>query len=339
MLDLGTAEAVGLVKLRDLHTEDLFTKPNVVGVGIGFKKKKGRVYKKKHSIVVYVKKKIKTAELSRSDRVPDILGYKSFAFPTDVIQVGEFRALSRTDKVRPCEGGYSIGHYLITAGTFGFLVEDIETGARLILSNNHVLANSNNANIGDSIYQPGPRDGGVEADRIAGLLRFVPIQFAEDTCPVTNLYLWLGNLFAKLVRSKSRLYAKRQVENYVDCAVALPDIPADVLPTILEIGEVKGVNEDVSVGTKSKKSGRTTELTFGQVQTVGTTVMVNYGGKNALFADQIVWDIGSAGGDSGSAILDMNDKFIGLLFAGGEGTTIGNRARRVLDSAKVRIIS
>lgn len=338
MLNLGTAEAVGLVKLRDLFSEDLFTKPNVVGVGIGFKKKKGRVCKK-HSIVVYVKKKIKSAELSRSDRVPDILGYKDrFAFPTDVIQVGEFRALSRTDKVRPCPGGMSIGHYLITAGTFGFLVRDKISGKAVILSNNHVLANSNNSNIGDSIYQPGHYDDGCEVDRIAGLLRFVPIQFAEDTCPVTNLYLWLGNLFAKLVKSKSRFYAKRQVENYVDCAIALPDNPTDVLSTILDIGKVKGINSDVEVGAKLKKSGRTTELTFGEVQSIGTTVLVNYGGKNALFADQIVSTVGSAGGDSGSGILDTNNNFVALLFAGGEGTTIGNPAKRVLDDLNVDLL-
>ena len=264
--------------------------------------------------------------------------YSDYAFPTDVIQVGEFRALSRTDRMRPCPGGMSIGHYQITAGTFGMLVKDKDSGARLILSNNHVLANSNDAEIYDSILQPGTHDGGrMPEDAIAQLLRFVPIEFAEDTCSITNLYVWLGNLFAKLFRSKSRLYAKRDVENYVDCAVAVPKNPDDVLPSILEIGEVAGINEDVAVGTKLKKSGRTTELTFGQVQSIGTTTLVNYGGKNALFADQIVSDVGSAGGDSGSAILDEFNNFVALLFAGGEGTTIGNRARRVLDSLNVRI--
>src|SRR3546814_8805883 len=47
-----------------------------------------------------------------------------------------------------------------------------------ILSNNHVLANSNNATPGDAVLQPGPFDGGTDpADRIASLSRFIPITF------------------------------------------------------------------------------------------------------------------------------------------------------------------
>jgi len=335
-MNLENVKALGLVDLRDLYTEDLLTRSGVVGVGIGTKKTKG-IDTNKLAIIVYVKKKLKLVDLNDRDKIPNILNSRWVAFPTDVVQVGEFRALSRTDRVRPCPGGMSIGHHKITAGTFGFVVKDTDSGTKLILSNNHVLANSNDAMVGDAILQPGPYDGGILSDKIAGLLRFIPIQFAEDTCPMTNIYIWLGNLFARLSRSKSRLYAKRQIENYVDCAVAVPD-PDDVLPTILEIGEVAGINEDVSVGTKLKKSGRTTELTFGHVQSIGTTVMVNYGGKNALFVDQIISDVGSDGGDSGSAILDDDNKFVALLFAGGEGTTIGNRARLVMDSLNISIL-
>ena len=58
MLDLGTANAIGLTNLCNQYSEDLFTKPGVIGVGMGFKKKRGR-YTKKHSIIVYVKKKIR----------------------------------------------------------------------------------------------------------------------------------------------------------------------------------------------------------------------------------------------------------------------------------------
>ena len=74
--------------------------------------------------------------------------------------------------------GISIGHYSITAGTFGAVVRDAATNARLILSNNHVLANSNSGSKGDTILQPGRYDGGKDPqDRIAELERFVTINW------------------------------------------------------------------------------------------------------------------------------------------------------------------
>src|SRR3546814_10205184 len=74
-----------------------------------------------------------------------------------------------------------MGHAAITAGTLGGLVRDRETGAVVILSNNHVLANSNQGTAGDAILQPGPADGGTDpGDRIATLARFVAIDFTAD---------------------------------------------------------------------------------------------------------------------------------------------------------------
>src|SRR5881394_2951421 len=53
-------------------------------------------------------------------------------------------------------------------------------GRVYILSNNHVLANSNGATIGDPEYQPGPYDGGTSADQIATLTDFQVISFASN---------------------------------------------------------------------------------------------------------------------------------------------------------------
>ncbi|MDT7864854.1 MAG: hypothetical protein RQ922_03120 [Thermoproteota archaeon] len=73
---------------------------------------------------------------------------------------------------RPVPHGYRIGHISITAGALGCLVRDRVTKEILILSNNHVMANFNNASIGEPIVQPGPYDGGKHpADTIATLLR------------------------------------------------------------------------------------------------------------------------------------------------------------------------
>ena len=52
----------------------------------------------------------------------------------------------------------------------------------LILSNNHVLANSNDATIGDPILQPAAMDGGtVSADTVAKLERFIRLRYTDET--------------------------------------------------------------------------------------------------------------------------------------------------------------
>src|SRR5437899_2107843 len=79
----------------------------------------------------------------------------------------------------PASSHCCLRHPSITAGTIGARVRDA-LGHVYILSNNHVLANSNNANIGDPEYQPGPFDGGTAADQIATLTDFQTISFATN---------------------------------------------------------------------------------------------------------------------------------------------------------------
>src|SRR2546428_261455 len=93
---------------------------------------------------------------------------------------GRLMALSDpTKRQRPAPMGFSVGHPAITAGTIGARVRDA-LGHVYILSNNHVLANSNGASIGDPEYQPGPFDGGTAADQIATLSDFQVISFAAN---------------------------------------------------------------------------------------------------------------------------------------------------------------
>jgi hypothetical protein len=73
---------------------------------------------------------------------------------------------------RPLEAGLSLGHFSITAGTFGFVVEDDD--AFYVLSNNHVLANVNVGQPGDPVVQPGPDDRKPSPATLIGVLdRFV----------------------------------------------------------------------------------------------------------------------------------------------------------------------
>ena len=131
---------------------DILSKPNVVGVGLGFKNNEVGV----KSIVVMVEKKKPLSALTYNQMIP--LAYDGVR--TDVIETGEIKALAYDDRYRPAPGGVSIGHYLITAGTLGSVVYSKVNGQMYLLSNNHVLANCNDAEEGDPIFQPGPIDGG-----------------------------------------------------------------------------------------------------------------------------------------------------------------------------------
>jgi len=315
---------------------------NVTGVGIGRKYVKGKPTNET-CIVVFVSRKLPKEALKPQDLVPaEIEGVK-----TDVREA-VFKAFTAPEekqkKWRPAKGGVSIGHFLVTAGTIACLVRDKADGEKVILSNNHVLANSGNANIGDPIVQPGVYDGGnVLTDTIAKLKRFVPIQFEQgSTCPVAKGFCAVYNGLAKVLGAKTRLVAVKEVYNTVDCAIASPVSPDVVSDEIIDIGVLEGWQRP-NIGLRVRKSGRTTCLTHGEIDTVDLTVRVMYDYKTALFKEQIgiqpLEGKFSDGGDSGSAIIaEDKPKIVGLLFAGdSSGYTIANQIENVMDELNVTV--
>lgn len=344
-----------LKHLIDRHARRLMARVNVVGVGLGCKETGGRKTDTK-AIVVLVSRKVHPSRLSRKDRVPKTLS----EVKTDVIEVGELNLLlpapdlaadralegsNRTTRVRPAPPGVSVGHYQITAGTFGALVHDATTGRPMILSNNHVLANitdgkDGRAKIGDPVYQPGRYDGGGEADTIAHLERFAPIlkMTAEETCPIARGAERLGNYFLKLTfpSHQMKLIRKSGGENLVDAAVAALVNPEDATSDILEIGPVEGTAE-ATPGLKVMKSGRTSAISRGEVQALGATVRVGLGDAGfAVFTDQIVTTAIAQPGDSGSLVVtDDEHKAIGMLSAGSAQATVVSKMENILKLLEV----
>lgn len=249
--------------------------------------------------------------------IVDTLGVQAAScdsVPVNVQVTGEIDAFSHRFRIRPAPGGVSCGHYRITAGTLGCLaVRRLRRGSRLlVLSNNHVLANSNKARFGDAILQPGPADGGRMKDRIAILERFVPIRFNRGVNYVDCATGWA---WPKRVR-KELVYLNRGRRRFFRIGRR---------PVACRRGMLVG------------KSGRTTQLTVGRITDCSLSVRVNYGSSGiAFFRDQIGIRAQrgnfSAGGDSGSVIWTWNRKRnpVGLLFAGGGGLTIANKMGRVL---------
>lgn len=214
---------------------------------------------------------------------------------------------------RPLVAGHSVAHQKVTAGTLGAWVHRGD-GVPLILSNNHVLANSNHAKLGDSIVQPGPAD---DRRRRGG-----PIGLLDE-------FVFLG-----------------KQGNAVDAALATVGKPYE--PQNLAIPEVGLVPGHYSgsvgevIGLKVQKTGRTTGHTWGNVQGLALNLPVDYGdirprvirfdqvleisGKNGPFSD---------GGDSGSLVADGDGWAVGLLFAGDDAATYANHIPSVLDVLKV----
>lgn len=308
---------------------------NVVGVGVGYKEV-GLSRTKQPSMIVFVEKKKPRHELRSGHVVPQKLD----DLDTDVIEIGEVRLLNPKERVRPAQPGMSIGHFKVSAGTFGAVVKDRHTKERLILSNNHILANGSNgidgrAAAGDSIIQPGTYDGGTEKDRVASLIRFAPLIRAhqEADCPVAVGVARAGSRMLGLFRPNYRMVLVKQNRsgNTVDAALARPDSPDLIDDRILEIGRVEGT-AGVSVGDQVFKSGRSSGLTNGKVTATGVTLQVELSGKEkGWFSDQVVADMVSKPGDSGSLVVNQKKQAVGLLFAGSEKYTVFNRIQNVLN--------
>lgn len=319
-------------KIKARQCKDLLSKENVVAVGVGYKTVGGQ-RTGDLSIVCSVIQKLPSVALHWQDCIPQEIE----GVPTDVIETGEIRALQTPmDRWRPAPGGVSIGHPDVTAGTLGCLV--LKGGEPFILSNNHVLANSNLGQIGDAILQPGIYDGGTMDDQIATLEEFVKVLFLFDGLPdcgvavgVTSMANWLARGLGS--RHRLRAYQDLPLEmNLVDAALARPITPDLVIPEILGFGPAPVGQVIGTMGLLIKKSGRTTGITHGEILYVDVTAQVMYGNDIALFTDQLQAGSMCSGGDSGSAVLTEDDKIVGLLFAGSEETTLFNRIENVVDA-------
>ncbi|MBW8001588.1 MAG: carboxypeptidase-like regulatory domain-containing protein [Planctomycetes bacterium] len=238
-------------------------------------------------------------------------------------------------RARPVELGVSGGNIndrslrYCCSGTLGSLVKD-SAGIQYVLSNNHVLARSNQASTGDEISQPGQIDQSCGQNFVvANLSDYVPIKF------------------------KKRGSAP---PNKVDAAIAAV-IGGEVRTdgSVLDIGTLSNNTVAAFIGQSVQKSGRTTGHTFGSVLAVDVTVDIGYsrecGGafnQVARFVNQI--RIGgsdfSDGGDSGSLIVESGNvdpvdglpRAVGLLFAGSSSSTLANPIEPILSLLDVTMV-
>lgn len=245
--------------------------------------------------------------------------------PVQQVVVGAVDALSHRGRHRPAPGGVSVGHVAVTAGTLGSRAIGLTApwdNRHLVLSNNHVLANSNGGRVNDSIIQPGAADGGRHPeDQIAVLARWVPINFGGAANYVDAAFGWAWH---QRIRGE-QYYVSGGRPAYYRTGTA---------PLAASLGMIVG------------KSGRTTGLTQGRITQIGVSVNVSFGGgRIALFRNQLaIQSVNSSPfsqpGDSGSLIWHWATgvRPVGLLFAGGGGVTFANPIGAVLSALNIRLL-
>ncbi|MBK9124938.1 MAG: hypothetical protein IPM16_17725 [Chloroflexi bacterium] len=302
-----------VLQVQATFESQILSKPNVVGVAVGLKESNG-TWTDTMALVALVERKVPLTALSADARIPRQID----DIPTDVYEVGQLKALQLlppTSRFRPTiPPGVSSGHFAITAGTLGAVVKDRITGEKLLLSNNHVFANSNDAQVGDSILQPGPADSGQNpGDAVATLERYVPIRYIEDAdnplpdpgnpTPTPNpqpggcnaavsALVALTNAVARMGGSDRRVVeaaasqaatasasisvkAQVAVDNALDAALAKPNDPTAFSTDIRHIGTITGTKAP-QIGMAVRKAGRTTDYTQSMITLLNATVNVGY---------------------------------------------------------------
>jgi hypothetical protein len=265
----------------------------IEGVDFGLIYQAGRSQPRRQGVRFHVRRKLPLNELAGENVLPSQIA----GIPCDVIEASyQPHALRPTDMINPLQPGISIGNLpRQSTGSLGGFVRDTQTGGICVLSNWHVLCASVEAQIGESICQPGPQHLGVNAPREIGkLLRFADLSHGLD---------------AAIARLGADIAIERE-------PFGLPSAPAGVA--------------EPAVGMRVIKSSTITGVTRGKVDGIGGSFPINY----APFGDARRWMDGvrvvsdpdaqeeeiSLKGDSGALWIDVaTSQAVGLHFAGEDG--------------------
>jgi hypothetical protein len=260
-------------------------------------------------------------------------GFSSSGLQNQQVQVGYVEMGSSGGNANDYDSRQSGGKEYVNdccGGTLGALVSDRNNNL-FILSNNHVLAESDQARTGDTVVQPALVDLNCnpQAGRTVGSLRYVvPIQSSQT------------NVDAALAAATPA----------VDSTGGILQLGPPVNGALTPAAPAAGTGEALTAGLLNQlrvvKSGRTTGLTCSTVNTVNLTVQVDYyydcAETQRYYTKTYVNQIGMPGasfadsGDSGALVLDAgNAQPVGLFFSSGtddsnHGFSVANPIQDVL---------
>jgi hypothetical protein len=208
-------------------------------------------------------------------------------------------------------------------GTLGSLVQ--RNGTFYILSNNHVLARSDAASIGDNIIQPSLIDANCSASGttiVGNLSQFVNLETSGVNVDAAIAQITTGTVDTS--------------GNILSLGATATGSAADAGPPHAGNGITASISENVA------KSGRTTGLTCSAIGAINITTTISYQkGCNTgttfsvTYTNQISVNGGnfSSSGDSGSLIVDQGTADpVALLYGGSDTDTVGNPVADVLNA-------
>jgi hypothetical protein len=214
-------------------------------------------------------------------------------------------------------------------GTLGALVT--RGGVQYILSDNHILARSDAATVGDAIVQPGlidtPTCTTAGTTTVATLSQFSNLQ----ATPSPNVDAAIAQVVAGKVDPAGKII-------YLGASVDTNGVPVPDAPQ----GGAGLPASSVAVGRPVAKSGRSTGLTCSTVEATHISTSVDYtvncDGTGTKFTANYTNQIGVVGGDfsgegdSGSLIVTQDTATpVALLYAGSDTDTVGNPVADVLN--------
>lgn len=306
--------------------------PGVIGVGVGLKEKDGKVTED-ISLQVYVQQKKSESSLPADQIIPkEIEG-----IPTDVLLVGETTSSGCNNQTRysSVRGGIQITNNkpqaadptkidVGTLGCVGTLNNSTERDKYVLLSNNHVIY-ANGAAENDLIYQP---NRNVNTAFEGAIGKIMDLHFEQDvTYPDggPNSY-FIDCARAKILTDFSSCCCN--CNKGVGFDNEITELNVNAVNTISNHRDV--ISDLTIIGQQVFKVGRTTGRTVGKVTSISGPHTHNGNAINNIIKIQFDTSVTATNcegqarfsnkGDSGSAIIDGQNRIIGLLF--GDNTNV-----------------
>ena len=303
--------------------EQLRSIPGVTHVSVGLKEKNGKATDQL-CIRVYVREKKDPKEIPAGERIPAEIN----GVPTDVNTVGTFEFQLDSAEYRPIKGGIQITNRIIglndagngtqmSRGTMGCVAVDKTDNSAVLLTNWHVLT-ANGGRNGDKVFQPAP----TSLPPLS--LGDLPFRPRDD-------------------HAKIGVIRRNSVTDHVDGAIAAIDVSSCChCCGIHYSNEINGLSvggrpsRNTIVGDERVVSGMTV-FKVGQstLRTEGRVVDDNYpafsitkDGTTHTFVGQIaIQNVDttkpfSDHGDSGSVVINLDNKIVGLIFASGRNVPV-----------------
>lgn len=247
-----------------------------------------------------------------------------YGVKTDVIEVGEVLAFQDNNVYNPLKGGCEIQFDPVQAkltltGVFDDFYVKIKNKAISLL-------------------------GGLES--------FIPILEGKNFKPDSTLYA-LSNSHGGDVRNKQKMvgtkirqpFNGRVIGEIVEVCTPLEDPRFDTVKIqltevpsreVLQIGKVKGVNNPVK-GLKLQKYGRTSNYTTGTVVAYPVSVDIKFGSNVIQMQDMVMTTKMLEPGDSGSAMYDLDGRWVAQGNAGSELYSFGIPSKNIIRKFKVSL--